>query len=467
MLAGTCKALVCCVGENSSRGINDTQYDTADRETELTRKLDAIGGTLKFIGLISSFVVLGVSLLVLFLQVGVNDELKGDDFIKKLTENIVISLIILVVAIPEGLPMAVTASIAQSVLQMSKHDNVLVRDITSVETVGLITDLCLGKTGTMTTEEMQVVNFYTQDLFVKNTRINTFNNCDLDEIIRTKIIESIVYNSQAYIEMTENSFYLPVGNGTEVSLLKWLQKAEIAIHEKMATKSGNVVAQVPFNSKLKRSIIAVRHPELRDIVRVYVKGAPEIVVKACKNTYDKEDAMTEEGEKYQRALKVPMSDEAKDKIMDHMKNDMTKHALRAIAFSYTDMSTSDFEGVMRSMSGEIDSEEEISKLESDQTFLALVGLKDPSRDNIKEIIDVANDSGINVRMCSGDNLLTSVAVAYDCGILNRNEFNAPADEFDKIAMDASVFREIVGDVIRTQAEVEEGEEPKTLYSLAN
>jgi magnesium-transporting ATPase (P-type) len=78
---------------------------------------------------------------------------------------------------------------------MSKHDNVLVRDITSVETVGLITDLCLGKTGTMTTEEMQVVNFYTQDLFVKNTRINTFNNCDLDEIIHTKIIESIVYNS--------------------------------------------------------------------------------------------------------------------------------------------------------------------------------------------------------------------------------------------------------------------------------
>ena len=198
-----------------------------------------------------------------------------------------------------------------------------------------------------------------------------------------------------------------------------------------------------------------------------MKGAPEIVVKACKNTYDKEDAVTEEGEKYQRALKVPMSDEAKDKIMDHMKNDMTKHALRAIAFSYTDMSTSDFEGVMRTMSGEIDSEEEIIKLESDQTFLALVGLKDPSRDNIKEIIDIANDSGIKVRMCSGDNLLTSVAVAYDCGILNRNEFNAPADEFDKIAMDASTFREIVGDVIRTQADVEDGEEPKTLYSLAN
>ena len=135
-----------------------------------------------------------------------------------------------------------------------------------METVGLITDLCLGKTGTMTTEEMSVVNFYAQDLFVKNTRINTFNNCDLDEMIHTKIIESIVYNSQAYIEMTENSFYIPVGNGTEVSLLKWLQKAEIPIHEVMSSKQdketgrSNVLAHVPFNSKLKRSIIAVKHP---------------------------------------------------------------------------------------------------------------------------------------------------------------------------------------------------------------
>ena len=64
---------------------------------------------------------------------------------------------------------------------------------------------------------------------------------------------------------------------------------------------------------------------------------------------------------------------------------MTKHALRAIAFSYTDMNTSDFEGVMRAMQGEIDSAEEISKLEKDQTFLALVGLKDPCREKIKEM----------------------------------------------------------------------------------
>jgi magnesium-transporting ATPase (P-type) len=78
-----------------------------------------------------------------------------------------------------------------------------------------------------------------------------------------------------------------------------------------------------------------------------VKGAPEIVVSACKNTYDKEDAVTHEGEKYQRALKVPMSDDAKDKIFEYMNKEMAKHALRTIAFSYTDMKTAAFDTVMR------------------------------------------------------------------------------------------------------------------------
>ena len=78
--------------------------------------------------------------------------------------------------------------------------------------------------------------------------------------------------------MTDNSFYMPVGNGTEVSLLKWLQGAEIPVHEVMALKAGKVRAQVPFSSKLKRSIIAVELPDLQDTVRIFIKGAPEIVV---------------------------------------------------------------------------------------------------------------------------------------------------------------------------------------------
>jgi magnesium-transporting ATPase (P-type) len=109
--------------------------------------------------------------------------------------------------------------------------------------------------------------------------------CELDNAIIDKLIESILFNSQAHIEMTDNSFYVPVGNGTEVSLIKWLQDAEIPVHEHIARKEGKVLAEVPFDSKLKRSIIAVQHPDMTDVVRVYIKGAPEIVLANCTSHY--------------------------------------------------------------------------------------------------------------------------------------------------------------------------------------
>ena len=312
ILRGTCKALVACVGENSTRGIEDTTFDTSEQQTELTDKLDNIGGTLRFFGLLSSIAILTTSLIVIFIQKGVSDEFKGDEFTKKLVDNIIIALIMLIVSVPEGLPMTVAVSLAYSVLLMKDYDNILVRDLESVEQVGLIQELCLGKTGTMTTEEMEVVNFYTQDIFVLNSRKNTFQNCDLDPMIQEKIVESICYNSQAYIEMTENSFYVPVGNGTEISLIKWLQAAEIPVHEKMHSKQGRVLAQVPFDSKLKRSIIAVRHPEIQDTVRIYIKGAPEIVVEKCQNHYNA------------NGQKEPMGGAARDYLFnDTMYNKMT------------------------------------------------------------------------------------------------------------------------------------------------
>ena len=256
--------------------------------------------------------------------------------------------IMLIVSVPEGLPMTVAVSLAYSVLLMKDYDNILVRDLESVEQVGLIQELCLGKTGTMTTEEMEVVNFYTQDIFVLNSRKNTFQNCDLDPMIQEKIIESICYNSQAYIEMTENSFYVPIGNGTEISLIKWLQAAEIPVHEIMQSKQGRVLAQVPFDSKLKRSIVAVRHPEIQDTVRIYIKGAPEIVINNCSNQYKSSHKAEHENadgtrEIYQVANKVPLNDMEKQQILsDYQESRMAIDSFRTLAFSYCDMSVGEF-----------------------------------------------------------------------------------------------------------------------------
>lgn len=164
VLSGTCKAVICCVGENSTRGAEDTKYDTREEETELTEKLQNIEITLRYFALIGAIVILGISMLVIFLQVGINEMVGGAEFTKKLVDNIVIALVMLIVSVPEGLPMTVQISLAHSVLQMSEHDNVLVRDLGSVEESGVLSDICMGKTGTMTTEEMEVDSFYTQNL---------------------------------------------------------------------------------------------------------------------------------------------------------------------------------------------------------------------------------------------------------------------------------------------------------------
>lgn len=335
---GTTKAVVCCVGENSTRGIVDEKIDTRENQTELTTRLEAIGGTLRFFGLIGAMVILVTSIIVLFIQTGVDDDVGGKIFTKKLVDNIVIALIILIVAIPEGLPMTVAVSLAHSVLMMNKYNDVLVRDLDAVEDVGMINDLCLGKTGTMTTEQMSVVSIYAQNLHVLNSRKNTLFNCNLDNEIIDKIKESIVFNSQAYIEMTENSFYEPVGNGTEVSLIKWLQEAEIPVEEVMYKKAQHVKVQVPFNSLLKRSIIAVQHPDLIDKVRIYVKGAPEIVVPKCTSTYNSTDVPGE-------ALKVPVDGDFENNWNSQLQS-MAQKSLRAIAFAYRDLEISEFEALM-------------------------------------------------------------------------------------------------------------------------
>jgi len=348
----------------------------------------------------------------------------------------------LIVSVPEGLPMTVQISLAHSVLQMSEHDNVLVRDLSSVEEAGLLSDMCVGKTGTMTTEEMEVDSFYTQRLSVQNSRKNTVMNCQLDHHIIEKIKESIIYNSQAHIEMTENSFYVAVGNGTEVSLIKWLQNAEVPVHEIMASKEGRVLAEVPFNSKLKRSITAVEHPELQDTVRIYIKGAPEVVVRNCKNQYKSEDSFTPEGISFKAAEKIPMSEQDKNDILEKEMRRMldeprradafsgageTLNSMRAMAFSYCDMTVNNFQNLMQSIDGEIDSNDEINALEQDQTFLALVVLRDPVRQSIKDMVNESYESGINIHLISGDNLGTAVKIARDVGILSYEEFQNAKD----------------------------------------
>jgi len=146
---------------------------------------------------------------------------------------------LIIVAVPEGLPLTITVSLAFSVMRM-KDDKILVKNLNSPEVMGQVEEICTGKTATLTKNEMRVSSFYAQTLLIRNNRKNTLFNCELDYNTIDLIVESIMYNNECRVEMSDKAFYEPVGNGTEVGLIKFLQEAEIPVHEVIKRKLGRV-----------------------------------------------------------------------------------------------------------------------------------------------------------------------------------------------------------------------------------
>lgn len=214
----------------------------------------------------------------------------------------------------------------------------------------------------------------------------------------------------------------------------------------MAMRDGHIRAQVPFDNKLKRSIIAVQIPTMEDTVRIYVKGAPESVLTNC-NSY-----FNEEG------LKVPFAEDCDaETILETMRTQMTSKGIRAIAFSYQDVTVDAFESMV-DKDGHID-ENELICLEQNHTFLALVGLSDPKRDAIRETLASCKETGVNLTLVSGDNHDTVKAFAVDVGILTKAQYGGeemPIEEQKLYAMSASEFREQVGPI---QKMVDEDQNP--------
>lgn len=280
---GACRALVTCCGANSSRGALDTPMDTSSK-TPLEQKLTSLSKTFTFIGIYSALAifVMGMLMTVLYGLSGAAET----NTVLQIVNMSTLALVIIMVAIPEGLPMTTAVSLAYSTQLMFTRDKVLVRDLEGPEKMGQVNELLIGKTGTLTTENMSVTKFFVQDLEILNTRKHTINNCYVSDEIIEILKESVVFNCMAHIEATDNAMYKPVGNGTDVSMLNWLQDAEIDINDGVHIRDLHLVSQVPFNTSLKRMVTVINHPDLEETCRVYVKGAPETVLRRCTTFFD-------------------------------------------------------------------------------------------------------------------------------------------------------------------------------------
>lgn len=323
----------------------------------------------------------------------------------------IIGVTVLVVAVPEGLPLAVTLSLAYSVKKMMK-DNNLVRHLDACETMGNATSICSDKTGTLTTNRMTVVQSYICGVHHKSSP--RYEN--LPPVVAEKVVYGISVNS-AYTSRVlppESQGELPkqVGNKTECALLGFVldlgkdyQSVRDDIPEEMLHKVYT------FNS-VRKSMSTVIPLDGGRGFRVYTKGASEIVLKKCSFIFGSGGQL----ENFRQ--------EDQDRLVRTVIEPMASNGLRTICIAYKDyiLTGSNTKANEVAVTEEPDWEDEDS-IVKELTCLCVVGIEDPVRPEVPEAIRKCQRAGITVRMVTGDNVNTARSIALKCGIIK------PGDDF--------------------------------------
>ena len=294
-----------------------------------------------------------------------------------------VAVAVIVVAVPEGLSLSVTLSLAYSMQKMTKQNN-LVRKMHACETIGATTVICSDKTGTLTRNEMRISH-------VDFPCIQGQTNLPESELGQI-VIESICVNSTANLERNPNQNSIPLGNPTEGALLLWLEDKGIDYLNHRA--NFQVVNQLTFSTE--RKYMATEGiSSLNQQCRLYFKGAPEKILAHC------EKILTETG--------VQSIDH---KIRQSLEQELYKYQAkgkRTLAFAYT----REKQHCPQALEIEQDSIELI--------WLGFVAITDPVRAEVPEAIAKCKQAGIEVKMITGDSYLTALEVAHEIGILDPDD----------------------------------------------
>ncbi|XP_073447821.1 plasma membrane calcium-transporting ATPase 2 isoform X4 [Aquarana catesbeiana] len=317
-------------------------------------------------------------------------------YIQYFVKFFIIGVTVLVVAVPEGLPLAVTISLAYSVKKMMK-DNNLVRHLDACETMGNATAICSDKTGTLTTNRMTVVQAYVGDVHYKEIPDpGSISAKTLDVLVNAIAINS-AYTSKVLPAEKEGGLKRQVGNKTECGLLGFVLDLKRDYQAVRANIPEEKLYKVyTFNSARKSMSTVVK---LEDgSYRMYSKGASEIILKKC--------SQIQGGDGETRLFRPRDRDEMVKKVIEPMACD----GLRTICIAYRDFS--------QSPEPDWDNENDIL---ADLTCVAVVGIEDPVRPEVPEAIKKCQRAGITVRMVTGDNINTARAIAIKCGIIHPGE----------------------------------------------
>eukprot|EP01069_Polyplicarium_translucidae_P000340 Polyplicarium_translucidae@DN1194_c0_g1_i1.p1 len=437
-LQGSATAVVAAVGKHSQVGQVMQQLNIETEPTPLQAKLNGLARDIGKAGFIAAAVTFGVLLTQYWIIWILTKAADRDDLfeIAKTTVRFLVEAItLIVVAVPEGLPLAVTLSLAYSVGRMLLDQN-YVRRLAACETMGGANEICSDKTGTLTRNRMEVQALWNgSNLDMElNFRVPNFMP-PLPWIHWQALVEGIVINSTAYLEAApEGGDPKPVGSATEAALLMMLHHVGIdwASLRHASNEEGIVVYRDPFSSvrKMMTTVTARRGSGLR----VHVKGAAESVLQLC------DSRVTSAG-----TLKS-MDQEYRERLERTVIRKMVGECLRAVCIAYRDLGPDeDLEDLDEAVNVGGGGREFVAKsFETELTCLAIVGIRDPVRTEVPAAVIKCQQAGITVRMVTGDNLDTAKQIARQCNIYHPEEGG--------IAMLGSEFHELVGGVVCSRCE---------------
>lgn len=321
-----------------------------------------------------------------------------------LLNTMMIAVTLIVVAVPEGLPMAVTLSLAYSMRRMMRTNN-LVRKMHACETMGATTVICTDKTGTLTQNQMRV--YQTQFYGLPNQTLN-------ENLTSHLLEEGIAVNSTASLDYTDASNPKVLGNPTEGALLLWLHEHHVSYQE--IREEVHIVEELPFTTERKYMAVLVMSALVEGKQILYVKGAPEIVYGLCKQT---------EGN-------VPKE------VIERQLEGYQEQAMRTLGFAYQilDDNTNVFkEGFV---------------VADNLTFMGIVAISDPVRSDVPGAVAECMKAGIDVKIVTGDTSRTAKEIGRQIGlwtshdnernIITGPEFAALSDgELDKRVADLKII----------------------------
>lgn len=351
-------------------------------KTPLNEQLDRLGDLITK----ASYVIAGLIIafrMVEYFAFGDNPVFDWMDFARFTLNTLMIAVTVIVVAVPEGLPMSVTLSLALSMKRMLETNN-LVRKMHACETMGAATVICTDKTGTLTKNQMNVGDF-----LIYGLKDNALDDSETSRLIK----DGIALNSTAFLDFSDGKKAKAVGNPTEAALLLWLFKNNVDYIE--IRDNAQIVRQQPFSTKYKFMATVVKTDVAGQNI-LYVKGAPEIVMKHCGTVLCSDDAQPIETHR---------------QTIEKQLLDFQNQAMRTLGFAFKYITDEETDYVFDGEKLNVD----------DLVLLGVAAISDPIRDDVAESINECASAGIAIKIVTGDTPATAKEIGRQIGSWTEND----------------------------------------------